>query len=43
MDNREIPEKKGRDNYDSYIYNLDLNDIMKKFAATQDDNKFRSC
>lgn len=43
VDNYEILEKKRRDNYNSWIYNLDLNNIIWKFAATQDDSKFKSC
>ena len=43
VDNREIPERKGRDDHDSWMYDLDLNDAMRKFAATQGDSKYRSC
>ncbi len=43
MNNREIPEKKRRDDHDSWMYNLDLNDAMRKFAVTQSDSNFRSC
>ena len=39
VNNREIPEKKGR-NQDSWMYDLDLNDAIKKFTATQGDSKY---
>ena len=42
-DNRKIPERKERDDYDSWMYDLDLNDVMRKFAATQGDSKYSSC
>lgn len=32
VDNYEILEKKKRDDHDSWIYNLDLKKIMRKFA-----------
>ena len=34
IDNCEIPERKGRDDHDSWIYGLDLNNAMRKFATT---------
>lgn len=34
MDNRKIPERKEKDDHD-----LDLNDVIKKFAATQGDSE----
>ncbi len=40
VDNREIPERKGRDDQDSWMYDLDLNDAIRKFAATQGDSKY---
>ena len=40
MDNCEIPERKERDDHDSWMYDLDLNVAIKKFAATQGDSKY---
>ena len=37
---REIPERKERDDYDSWVYDGDLNDAMSKFAGTQGDSKY---
>ena len=34
LDNRKIPERKKRDDHDFWIYDLYLNDAMRKFAAT---------
>ena len=42
VNNHEIPERKGRDDYDSWMYDLNLNNAMRKFARTQGDSKFRS-
>lgn len=39
MDNRKIPERKEKDDHDSWMYDLDLNDVIKKFAATQGDSE----
>lgn len=36
---QEIPERKERDDYDSSVYDGDLNDAMRKFAGTQGDSK----
>ena len=37
---REIPEGKERDDYDSWMYDRDVNDAMRKFAGTQSDSKY---
>lgn len=39
MDNRKSPERKEKDDHDSWMYDLDLNDVIKKFAATQGDSE----
>ena len=38
--NCKIPKRKERDDHDSWIYNLDLNNAIRKFATTQDDSKY---
>ena len=43
VDKSEIPERKGKDDHDSWMYDLDLNDAMRKFAATQGDSKYKLC
>ena len=43
VDNREIPERRCRDNHDTWMNDPDLNNAMRKFAITQDDSKYRSC
>lgn len=40
VDNHEILERKKRDDYDSWMYNLDLNDTMRKFTVIQSDSKY---
>ena len=40
VNQREIPEKKEKEDYDSWMYDGDLNDAMRKFAATQGDSKY---
>lgn len=35
-----IPKRKDRDNYDSWMYDGDLNDAMRKFAAMQGNSKY---
>lgn len=42
MTTREIPEGKEKGDYDLWMYNGDLNDAMKKFAALQGDSKYCS-
>ena len=37
---REISERKGRDDYDLWMYDGGLNDAMRKFAAIQGDSKY---
>lgn len=39
MDNRKIPERKEKEDHHSWMYDLDLNDVIKKFAATQGDSE----
>ena len=33
VDNREIAKRKKRHDHDSWMYNLDLNNTIRKFAA----------
>ncbi len=40
MNTREIPKRKQRDDYDSWMYDRDLNDAMRKLAGTQSDSKY---
>ena len=35
VNNRKIPERKARNDHDSWMYDLDWNDSMRKFGATQ--------
>ena len=37
---RKILEKKEKDNNNSWIYDKDINNIIKKFVRTQSDYKY---
>ena len=40
MTKQEIPKRKKIDDYDSWMYDRDLNDAIRKFVATQSDSKY---
>ncbi len=40
VESREIPGKKEREDSDSWMYDGDLNDTMRKFVKTQGDRKY---
>ena len=40
MKTRKILERKDRDNDDSWIYDEDVNNAIKKFARVQKDSKY---
>lgn len=42
MSSRDIPARQERNDYDSWMYDGDLNDAMRKFARTQGDSKHLS-
>lgn len=37
---QEIPERKEREDSDSWMYDRDLNDAMREFVRTQGDRKY---
>ena len=40
VEEREIPQRKDRNDGDSWMYNEDVNDAIKEFAKTQGDSKY---
>lgn len=40
LDNCKTRERKKKDNHDSWMYDPNLNDAIRKFATTQGDSKY---